>query len=277
MRVRLRAFWLSWLLGCGTLHAGLFDDEEARRQITAQQASIEALRSEGRALEVRAAKLEEALSGQSLLNLHNQIESLRLDMNRLQGQIEVLVNESQLTQKRQRDFYVDLDSRLRRLEQPDGPVGPDASGTPETGAGTDAPADPTAANTSSTDGATAENRDYEAAYDLFRSGRYDDAIVRFREFIKVHPESGLVPGAHYWIGNAYYAKRDFRNAINTQEKLIAAFPASPKAPDAMLNIASSQQEINHKTAAKKTLEKLIAAYPGSEAAQKAKQRLADRK
>ena len=45
----------------------------------------------------------------------------------------------------------------------------------------------------------------------------------------------------------------------------------------MLNIASSQQEMNKKPAAKKTLESLIARYPGSDAAEKAKRRLANLK
>ena len=52
---------------------------------------------------------------------------------------------------------------------------------------------------------------------------------------------------------------------------------SAKAPDAMLNIASSQQEMNKKPAARKTLETLVARYPGSEAADKAKRRLISKK
>ena len=52
-----------------------------------------------------------------LLGLHNQIEALRLDLNELPGQIEVLVNENELNQKRQKDFYIDLAVRLRRIQQ----------------------------------------------------------------------------------------------------------------------------------------------------------------
>ena len=69
--------------------------------------------------------------------------------------------------------------------------------------------------------------------------------------------------------------RDFKRAIDVQRKLVKDFPDSAKAPDAMLNIASSQKEINHKTAAKKTLKDLIAKYPISDAAEKAKLRLAN--
>lgn len=284
--MRLRAFWLSLLIGCNASYAGLFDDEEARKQIAAQQALIGDLRNQGRTLEARIVKLEETLNDQPLLELHNQIETLRLDMNKLQGQIEVLVNENELTQKRQKDFYIDLDSRLRRLEQPDesagsespAPLATRSEAAPEPSIETPARAVaviPPPASAAATE--SVESREYEAAYNLFKNAKYQEAISQFKQFIKNYPGSSLVPSAHYWTGNAYYAKRDFKNAISTQEKLIAAFPASSKAPDAMLNIASSQQEMNQKTAVKKTLENLIAKYPGSDAAQKAKQRLASKK
>ena len=121
MTVPLHAFWILLLLICSnSSYAGLFDDEEARRQITEQQALIGKLRTQDQALDARIAKLEELLGNQPLLELHNQIEALRLDLNKLQGQIEVLVNENELNQKRQKDFYIDLDSRLRRIEQSGG-------------------------------------------------------------------------------------------------------------------------------------------------------------
>ncbi len=293
----LRAFWLLFVIGCNSSYAGMFDDEEARKQIAAQQILIGDLRSQGQTLEMRVVKLEELLNNQPLLELHNQIEALRLDLNKLQGQIEVLVNENELTQKRQKDFYIDLDNRLRRMEQPGGSAAsePPASSiasddAPESNAevsdrtesDVEAPAarvaavvPPTASAASPVE--TAESRDYESAYTLFKAARYQEAISQLKKFLKNYPGSSLSPSAHYWIGNSYYALRDFKNAIGTQEKLISTFPDSAKAPDAMLNIASSQQEMNKKPAAKKTLENLIAKYPGSDAAEKAKRRLAGKK
>jgi tol-pal system protein YbgF len=282
--VLLRAFWLLFLIGCSSssTYAGLFDDEEARKQIAAQQVSIGDLRNRGQTLEARIVKMEEVLNNQPLLELHNQIESLRFDLNKLQGQIEVLVNENELTQKRQKDFYIDLDSRLRRIEQPDESATSKSSASsttmsdaaPESGG--EAPvaaAVVVSPATSAIPAETAESRDYEAAYNLFKTAKYQDAISQFKKFLKSYPGSSFVPSAHYWVGNSYYAIRDFKNAVSTQEKLINAFPDSSKAPDAMLNIASSQQEMGKKPAAQKTLESLIAKYPGSEAAEKAKRRL----
>ncbi len=292
-----RAFWLVFVIGCSSSFAGVFDDEEARRQIAAQKASVGEVRSQGQELETRVVKLENLLNNQPLLELHSQIEALRIDLNKLHGQIEVLANENESSQKRQRDFYIDLDTRLRRIEQPAGE--PEASGSaasesaeaavepgapdmePEPAATADAAvssAESTPAKgMSSASARNAEGDAYEAAYSLFKAGSYQDAITRFNKFLKTYPNSRFAPSAHYWIGNSYYALRDFESAINAQEKLIKTYPDSAKTPDAMLNIASSQQEMNKKPAARKTLETLMAKYPGSEAADKAKRRLASKK
>ncbi len=271
--MRVRALLLSLLIVCNPGYAGLFDDKEARKQIADQQALIGDLFT-------RITRLEEALDNQALLNFHTQIEALKQDINKLRGQIEVLANENELVQKRQRDFYVDLDSRLRRIEQPDPPA-MSSSPVPADGAGAESNALPPVAAVDTpativTEGA-AENAAYEAAYDLFKSGNYQGAIGRFRNFLESHSASKLSPSAHYWIGNAYYALRDFDRAIETQQNLIKAFPDSAKAPDALLNIASSQREMNKIAISRKTLENLIARYPASDAADKARQRLVNRK
>ncbi len=273
--MRVRALLLSLLIVVSNPgYAGLFDDKEARKQIADQQALIGDLFT-------RITRLEEVLDNQALLNFHTQIEALRQDINKLRGQIEVLVNENELTQKRQRDFYIDLDSRLRRIEQPDPPA-MSASPVPSdvAGAESDAPplvaaVDAPAASAATTE--AAENGAYEAAYDLFKAGNYQGAITRFQNFLTSHPASRFAPSALYWIGNAYYALRDFDNAIETQRNLIKAFPDSAKAPDALLNIASSQREMDKVVTSRRTLENLIARYPASDAADKARQRLANRK
>ena len=122
-------------LGCGAVlllgaigfaHAGMFDDDEARKQIAVERQRVDELKNELKkqqeAVEARIVKLEEALKNQALLDLFTQLEALKLDMNKLRGQIEVLNNNVENTAKRQRDMYVDLDTRVRRFEQQGGPA-----------------------------------------------------------------------------------------------------------------------------------------------------------
>ena len=51
-----------------------------------------------------------------IVQLMNQVESLQSEISKLRGQLEVLSNGLENAQKRQRDMYLDLDTRLRRIE-----------------------------------------------------------------------------------------------------------------------------------------------------------------
>lgn len=213
--------------------AGLFSDDEARRAI----------------LDIRA-KIAEKADKSSVLELSNQNEALRQEVARLRGQVEVLDNEVANVQKRQKDFYVDLDARLRKVEPQKVVVdGKEASVI------------------------LAEQQTYDAALTYFKEGNYKDAAAAFSDFMRRYPQSGYAAPAQYWLGNAYYAQRDYRNAIAAQAGVVKNHPDSPKAADAMLNMASSYMELKDKAAARKTLESLIQKYPDSQSAQNAKQRL----
>ena len=58
-----------------------------------------------------------------------------------------------------------------------------------------------------------EKRDFEAALAIFRKGDFPAAQAAFADFIKRYPQSGYRPTALFWLGNAQYAKRDYRGAI----------------------------------------------------------------
>jgi tol-pal system protein YbgF len=247
MKLRV-ALLLSLCLAAGTARAGLFDDEEARNAIAALRAQIE---TNQKSAEERLARIETLLQDRSI-DLARQIDDLKQDLARLRGQIEVQAHQIQTLDRRQKDLYVDLDTRLRKLE-PSVPMQPSA-------------ADP-----------VAEGKAYEAALNEFKLGHYPASVTAFQGFITSFPNSPQVPSAQYWIGNAYYAQRDYKNAIAAQEKVLSTWPNSAKAPDAMLNIASCQAETGQSKAARETLQVLLKKYPGTPAADQAKQRLAGKR
>jgi tol-pal system protein YbgF len=286
------------LLLCGAAglaQAGLFDDEEARKQIAAEKKRIDDLsadlKTQQQAVDARINKVEEALKSQALLDLFTQIEGLKTELNKLRGQIEVLNNSVENTTKRQRDMYLDLDTRITRMEQQGGspaavgvvPGAPATSPAPAAAAPAAAtpataatPASATAAAPSAaatTSDPAAEARNYEAAQAQRRLGNYQGAIVAFQNFIKQYPKSNLAPRAQYWIGDSYFNLRDFKLAIANQQMLIKTYPESPTVPDAMLNVASSQIEMGESIAGKKSLEEIVSKFPISDAADKAKRRL----
>ena len=270
--------------------AAFFEDDEARRRIESTNLRLSQLQ---RQIEDRLTALEQQMKGQGLADLANQIQLLQSDVAKLRGQIEVVTYELEQAQKRQRDLYVDLDTRLRKIESAaaaqaeaahaaaqGGAVGVPPPGAPSEGAGpaTSPPPPPGAVATlpppvrSPTDG-VAEQRAYDAALDQFKRGDYAGSITAFNAFLKTFPRSPLASSAQYWIGNAQYARRDYRGSIATQRQLLRDYPDSGKAPDALLNIASAQADMGDNAASRRTLEELIAKYPKTDAATRARQRL----
>ena len=78
----------------------------------------------------------------------------------------------------------------------------------------------------------------------------------------------------FWLGNAQYAQRDYKEAISNFKQLLSLAPNHMRAPEAALSIANCQGELKDTKAARKTLEDLLKVYPQSEAAAAAKERLA---
>lgn len=260
--------------------AGLFDDDEARRRIDMLRKE---LAQQGNDNEARIARLEELIRNIGVVELVRGLEQTNQEIARLRGQIEVLANENQQLQKRQRDFYLDLDSRMKRLEGASAGGAPAASAAPPAvpsasaapSAEVPAAAPPQQAQRTPTKEEQArEMKAYDAASNLFRRNDFRSAIDAFRAFLKDYPDSQLAVNASYWVGISYANLRDYRNALTTQQEILAKYPQSAKAPDAMLAIAAIQIEQSDTGSARNTLEDIIARYPGSEAAGKARTRLA---
>lgn len=270
------------------VHAGLFDDEEARKQIVQLRSQMAETQ---RTLDQRLGELEAQARNRSIIDLFNQVETLKTEFARLRGQIELLQNEMENTQKRQRDLYVDLDGRLRKVEAqvteqaaraaqmppavvaPTTPPGPSTLGNNPPGADPARAIQPALVTPPPVMDPVAEQRAYDQGLEHFRSGRFGEAVTAFQLFIRSFPKSTLVPSAQYWIGNSLYAVRDFRGAIATQRQLLTQYPDSAKAPDALLNIASAQGELGDLQGSRATMQEVVAKYPASEAGVKAKQRL----
>jgi len=246
------ALLLGLCLVTGAARAGLFDDDEARKDLAALRAQVGANQ---KAVDERLARIETLAQDRSI-ELAKLIDELKQDLARMRGQIEVQANQIETLDRRQKDLYADLDARLRKLE---------ASAQAQEKQAASAP-DP-----------LVEGKAYEAALNQFKLGNYQSSVAAFQSFLASYPESQQVSSAQYWIGNAYYALRDYKTAIAAQQKVLASWPNSAKAPDALLNIASCQAEMGEAKAARETLKSLLKKYPGTQAAEQAKQRLAGKR
>ena len=98
-----------------------------------------------------------------------------------------------------------------------------------------------------------------------------------RRSLKRFPGSGYRDSALFWMGNAQYGQRAYKDAIASFRSLVAGSPDSPHAPEALLAIANCQAELKDSKAARRTIDELLKTYPKSEAAQAGKERLASLK
>lgn len=243
---------LALVLSCtfvSTSHAALFEDDEARRAILELRQRVDALQQRS-AEDIRKSGDDSSQLRRGLLDLQTQIEALRVEQAKLRGQNEQLLRDVGELQRRQKDIAQGVDERLRQFE----PVKVTVDGM-------EFQAD------------AAEKRDFEAALAIFRSGKFDEANTAFAGFVRQYPRSGYVPSARFWLGNAQYAAREYKDAIGNFRLLLSGAPGHARAPEAALSIANCQIELKETRAARKTLEDLLKAYPQSEAAVAAKERL----
>ncbi|MEO8060884.1 MAG: tol-pal system protein YbgF [Burkholderiales bacterium] len=238
-------------------HAGLFDDDEARKAILDLRQRIE----QGNELQrTRSAEQTALLTEQintlkrSLLDLNNQIEEMRGENAKLRGQNEQLVRDLSEVQRLQKDMQAGLDDRIRKMEpQKISFEGREFVVEPE------------------------EKRQYDEAMDALRKSDFERTASMLSSFRRRYPASGYSESAQFWLGNAQYGSRQYKDAIVSFRALVSASPDSPKAPEALLSIASCFAELKDAKTARRTIDELLKTYPKSEAAQAGKERLASLK
>lgn len=243
--------WFALAIGVLTLsaNAALFEDDDARRAILDLRQKFET--SQRRVAEDMRKEAEENVQlRRSLLDLSNQIESLRSEMALLRGQNEQLTRGVSDVQRSQKEVAQGVEERLRKVEP--AKVSSD---------GREFSAEP------------AEKQEFESALAVLRKGDFLAAQGSFVAFTKRYPQSGYKSSALFWLANAQYALRDYKSAVVNFRSLASADPDHLRAPEALLSMANCLVELKDIKSARKALEELASAYPQSEAASVAKERL----
>jgi tol-pal system protein YbgF len=224
------------------------------------------------ALEQKAAAQAASASTANVDQL-NRINALQQEVTSLRGLVEQLQNEIAQLKQSGRDQYVDLDSRLQRLEGGGAraPATPAAASTPA------APATTTPATAPATAPAAAspagEAAAYQQAFDALKAGDYVASARGFHDFLTTYPGAALAPNAWYWLGESYYVTQNYPLALESFQTLLSSFPDSGKVPDALLKLGYTQLEMGQEQDGRRTLMQLLGQFPGSDAARLADGRL----
>lgn len=242
-------------------------------------------------LEARLVRVERLLNNQTLVDLATRLDALQSEVQRMIGQMEEQTHEMESLKKRQKDLYLDIDQRIRQLEETRSAKAP----APAMGAFVPAPSVPstsmaptptpsaipsTVANGSAAIAAgdpQEERLAYERAFNFLKDGRYDLAVAAFKTFVQSYPTGSYADNAQYWLGEANYVQRNFKAALEEFDKVVKKFPDSPKRADALLKMGYTYQELGDIDRARMSLNDVVMNYPNSTAASLAKKRIQDLK
>ena len=245
----------------------------------------------GPSLEQRLQRLERLMSSTAMLDLMEGVQRLQSELQELRGELEEQTHTLEQLKQRQRDLYLDVDRRLRRMEA----GGPSTAAVPVTptvsaGAGkpplstkpTVAPSQPPSTpqqaaqapvSTAPTVDPVKEQAAYQRAFNLLKEGRYERAAKAFQEFLAEYRGGHYADNAQYWLGEAYYVTRKFEPALAEFQKLTKDYPASSKLTHAKLKVGYIYDEMGEPARARKVLNDLIANHPKTTAARLAQERL----
>ena len=205
------------------------------------------------------------------------VDSLKVDVETLRGEFEALkvqnAGDGKLDDLMHR--LDALDARIAAIEQSRGPLtGTQAAGGEAAAAVAPTPGGPEGPLAGVPIPASAPE-EYRDGIELLRRGDNGGAIQKLREFLRKSPKSDLADDAQYWIGEAYFANRDYNRAILEFNEVLLRYPKGDKVPAALLRQAMAFAELGDKVDARLVLQKLVSEHGDSPEAEKGRQKLAE--
>ncbi|MGQ4808407.1 Cell division coordinator CpoB [Candidatus Entotheonellaceae bacterium PAL068K] len=291
----MRVLLVGVVMGCAT--------QEDFQALRADMTALERRRSQNMTdrttqlgtLNERLANLEaQAAMRRDLAQAVTAVEELRLDLQRLRGEMQEMQHRLQHSTQpsaKMRDSFAtklaELTTRLGELENRLGVVPPPspAATEPSTSARPPAAAKPPTSPLPSTLPAlrareVSPERLYKRALQDYQQGHYEVALVLFKQFLRQYSKASLAGNAQYWVGESLYAQKQFEAAIVAFDDLIRQYPRNAKVSAALLKQGYAFAELYRQENkpqdlrnARFFLEQVQKKYPKSPEAQQATEKL----
>lgn len=210
----------------------------------------------------RIESLEQRLvhKGKITLEMQQHIDTLQQELNELRGFNET--HEYRLNQilQRQRELYQEFDKLLTKVKN--------LEESPEVDS------DNAITSVSPVDVSLSESGAYQQALNLaLKNKKFDEAILKFKQYQITYPDSSYIPNVHYWLGQLLFNKGNKVEAQKEFELLVANFSESTKRGDALVKLGKIAQDDNQLDKARDLYKQVVKEYVNSSAAQIAKTRL----
>lgn len=223
-------------------------------------------------LEQRVAKLEQQINNLNQQNISKRLDDLQQQLQKISGELEVQSHAVGQLDEQLKSFYQDLNQRLQKQEVAGraAPIKDTVNSKITNKISAKTPIKPDL-STNITNDNLKEQQIYQDAFNLLQSKKNKEAATKFSAYISTYPNGNYIANAHYWLGEIYFANKQFKLATNEFETVANKYPASTKVPDSLFKLSLIYDQMGKQDLAKKALNILQKRFPHSTAAQLAKQ------
>ena len=184
------------------------------------------------------------------------------DVSRLESEVRRLQEQVEELQKRNAEAQVRLQELREKRDTPPAVAAPPAAAQAAGGPLEKPPA------------GASPNYMYNTAFTQYNIGQHLEAVRLFRTMLEAHPRHHLADNAQYWIGECYFARKEYEQAAEEFQRVPEEYPQGNKVPDAFFKKALALLALERREEALEALRTVVEAYPKSDAAAQARQRLA---
>jgi tol-pal system protein YbgF len=189
--------------------------------------------------------------------VEDRFNQLQQSITLLTGQIEQLQYRNQQLQQQLEKMQADYEFRLDQMEKGRGGGAPRPGGAQAAAPAPAAPAAPPPAAAANAAG----DQMYHDAMKKLQDGDNAGAERGFKAFLQSHPKHALAGNAQYWLGESYYARRDYQNAMTAFAEGYKTYKTSPKGPDNLLKLGITLAVLGRKADACQVFAKFSQDYP----------------
>lgn len=187
-------------------------------------------------------------SNSNLDDLYNRITEQGNIVRDLTAQIEKLEYEQQQLNERLNKMNADIDVRFNML--------------PKEGAASVSSGNSNKKSTANTQAKiTSAKEAYDKAYNLLKKGNYTAAEEALTAFMRDYPKSDLVGNANYWLGETYYARGKYEQAVGIFADGFTKYKKNSKAADNLLKLGLTMNKLKKKSEACTAFKSLPLEFP----------------
>lgn len=250
-------------------------DEKSASMLTMVQQTLDSVNRTNTAVAVMENKFNEALKAQQagvsapLANVGQKLDQMSEDFRAVRESVlDMNTRIGKLDAK-----MADLQNLISTTQHP-AACPPPTDSTGATGAG-GIPSGGTAAVSSAPPPGMQAETTYTNAYKDYRAGKYDLAMQEFSDYLKYFSQTQFAPNVQFYIGDIYYRKQDYPNAVQAFDAVLEHYSDNTKTPDAHYMKGLCLMAMGKNNSAATEFRDVYTNYPDAEVAAQAKARLKD--